>query len=713
LVGRKLGKYKITALLGQGGMATVYKGYQEDIDRNVAIKVLPPHPGLDQQFIERFRLEARTIARLQHPHILPLYDYGVEDDILYLVMAYIEGGSLNKRIGREPMELGEIERILRQVAMALDYAHKQGIIHRDIKPDNILLDGEGNALLADFGIVKIAGGESNLTGTGMVGTPAYMAPEQGSGEGITPSADLYSLGIVVYEMLTGKQPFTADTAMQVVIKHMTQPPPSITDEVPQLMPALDRVIQRTLAKQPQDRYQNATEFADAFSRAVHSTESLPDMKMDYRPSPMPASASDSMPIMPTYPTAAPPQNPTIIVRQGTNPLLLLGGFAIIAVLILAVLLLVVNRTPPPPDNRLPDGGTPPPVAINPTALPDQRQNQPPPGKPPPSFGRLSFSTAKSTGDTVTLQVQNLKPLAAGQTYTAWLYNMRAKTYLKLGDLTVDAQGSGVLPPFTDAQARLLPSFFNAVLITRETKKGDKPAGDIAYSGGFPLELMNALEQIFITSPEALTVDAISNAAYGGSSATASPDAFRAGLLVSIRAEARIANQHAGLAQNSTTPGGLHIHAEHTINILMGTKDDYNGDGRGENPGFGIGIPHFVDIIEAQLDKAARAPGSNPRLQSDLEIIRVCLENTRMRARQIVELEKPFLQVTDMQTIAAQTAQATQISQQLLDGADLNGNGQIESFEGECGLEQIKTYGILVGTLNVLEGPLPPAPEGRP
>ena len=282
LVGRNLGMYQITELLGQGGMATVYKGYREDIDRYVAVKVLPPHPGLDHQFIDRFKLEAKTIARLQHPHILPLYDYGVEDDIIYLVMAYVAGGSLANLMDKGPMPLPEIERILRQVAGALDYAHRQGVVHRDIKPDNILMDKEGNVLLADFGIVKIVAGDGDgktnpaLTQTGgLVGTPSYMAPEQGSGQAnITTRADLYSLGVVIYEMLTGEQPYIADTPMQVVIKHITEPVPNPRSVNQNLSAEMENVIQRILAKKPDDRYASATEFADDFARATRGEELL-------------------------------------------------------------------------------------------------------------------------------------------------------------------------------------------------------------------------------------------------------------------------------------------------------------------------------------------------------------------------------------------------------------------------------------------------------
>lgn len=176
LVGQTLGKYRIVALLGHGGMATVYQGLQPGVDRTVAIKVLPPHPGQNDDFVARFRLEARTIARLQHPHILPLYDYGDENGVLYLVMPYVGGGSLAGRIARGPLPVEDVVTYTRQIGGALDYAHRQGVIHRDLKPENVLLDGEGHALLADFGIAKLLEGSpaaGALTATGgLIGTPA-------------------------------------------------------------------------------------------------------------------------------------------------------------------------------------------------------------------------------------------------------------------------------------------------------------------------------------------------------------------------------------------------------------------------------------------------------------------------------------------------------------------------------------------------------------
>lgn len=706
LVGRKLGTYQIVELLGQGGMATVYKGYREDIDRYVAIKVLPPHPGLDQNFIDRFKLEAKTIARLQHPHILPLYDYGVEDDILYLVMAYVAGGSLSNRIDAGRLMQAEIETLLRQMAGALDYAHRQGVIHRDIKPDNILLDKEGNALLADFGIVKLSeGGQSRLTVTGgLVGTPAYMSPEQGRGEEVTGSADIYSLGVVIYEMLTGKQPYSADTPMQIVLKHIMDPVPHVRDAAEDLPAALDPVMQRVLAKEPNNRYKTAMEFADDFTRAVHSNESIAGMKLDFQPTPDPTTTSGKVPSttlqLPATPASAP--QPTIIMQQpSTNPLLLLGGFAIIAVLLVVIVLIVVN-------NNSNSGATTETlatatvVALNPTEAPVVQTE--PTGTAVPTFGRLSFSTTDKLGDTVTLQVQNLAPAGSGQVYAAWLRNTQDDSELKLGELTVDALGNGVLPPYIDADGRPLPAFFNSVILTREKSGAETATGEAVYSASLPTEVATALYQIFIASDDGIEVARLSSNLY---SAPQGVGGEKAGLLASVLGEADKAKQHAGLAQLATTDfpsvGGMHTHNEHTINISLGTQDDYTGEGRGENPGFGIGIPHFVDLMESQLNAAASAPGSTNALQGALEIIRVCLENTRQRVDQLVELEKQMLAAPDIDDAVKQTAKDSALmGAQLLDGLDSNGNGQVEPYEGECGLQQIQTYGILVSSMNLVE-----------
>ncbi|MCB9449939.1 MAG: protein kinase [Anaerolineaceae bacterium] len=678
LIGRTLGKYEIIELLGRGGMATVYKGRQADIDRFVAVKVLPPHPGQDPQFIERFQLEARTIARLQHPHILPLYDYGVQDDILYLVVAFISGGTLEDHIKEGPMPLKQIETLLRQIASAMDYAHRQNIIHRDIKPGNILLDGEGHALLADFGIVKIAGGDSRLTNTGgLVGTPAYMAPEQGTGVAVTPSVDIYALGAVVYEMITGEQPYLGDTPMQVVLKHINDPVPTLRQMQEELPPAIDRVIQRAMAKKPANRYQTAMEFAEDFSRAIQA-EGQPTYNYAI-PSPEPtAHMPQPVSATQTRPSES-PDSQTIIMQQSVNPLVLLGGFAIIAVLIVAVVLLLVTNQN--------EQGVVVETAVENTqvasTLPTRAVVEP---TTAPTFGRLSFSSMGGAGDTLTLQVQNLTPPGAGQVYAAWLVNTADGSILSLGELVVDSLGSGVLPPFVDPEERALPTLYNALLVTLQDDMSTEPNGTIAYSGYLPIELGPALREILIASEDGIS---------SGS------------LLDGALTEAGFAAQHASLAQRASNLGGLQTHSEHTLNILYGTETDYNGDGRGENPGRKIGIPHFLDLINAQLDAVAHAPDTARDVQSNLELIRVCVENTRQRIDEIKGLEEVILAATDQAAVATQAEDAVRLAAELTTGADVNENGQIEPFEGECGLDQINTYGVLVSAIQLQQGDLRP------
>ncbi len=712
LVGRKLGMYQITELLGQGGMATVYKGYREDIDRYVAVKVLPPHPGLDHQFIDRFRLEAKTIARLQHPHILPLYDYGVEDDIIYLVMAFVAGGSLADMMDKGKVPLSEIDRILRQVAGALDYAHRQGVIHRDIKPDNILLDKEGNVLLADFGIVKIVSGESDnntnpaLTQTGgLVGTPAYMAPEQGSGQSnITARADLYSLGVVVYEMLTGEPPYTADTPMQVVIKHITEPVPNPRNVNQDLTPEMQNVIQRALAKRPDDRYETVTEFAEDFARAIRGEELLTQIPLS-RSSPQMPSPNQTLEITNgptptaylTPPPASTPQ-PTMIVQQGTNPLVLLGGFAIIAVLLVVVVLVVINRTP---------AALPPATVEAAETTPDSPTQVAVVVTQAPIFGSLNFSTKNSTGDTVTLQVQNLNLPGADETYVAWLKNTVTNKTLKLGQLTLNALGNGVLPPYSDMAQRTLPTLYNAVIVTREKKSaiGQQPVGEVAYSGSVPTAVMDALAAIYVTAPDGITTAALANTTYAGNAGSASDDSPLAGLLRSAMAEGGIGQQHAGLAQIATTVGGMHIHNEHTINIFMGTEVDYDGDGRGNNPGFKKGVPLYLDDIEMVLNSAATATGGSDALHGNLESVRICVANARKWVGQIVDLEKQMLKFDSVEAAVKAADQSTTLAAALMNGVDANGSGQVDPYEDECGLSQIESYGLLAGSITLQQGSL--------
>lgn len=251
--------YQVETALGSGGFAVVYLVRDLHLKRRLAVKVLSPDLITSRTVLERFRREAETVAQLSHPHIVPLHFIGQKDDLLYLVMECIDGGSLADRIEKEGrLPPPEVSRILREVASALEHAHKRGVIHRDIKPHNVLIEPDtGRTLVTDFGIARTAEGGS-LTATGMlIGTPAYLSPEQVAGEGGDHRADIYALGVVAYEMLTGQAPFTGPTPTAVLMKRLGEPPPALAKVRPEAPERLRDVIEGMLASDPGQRFQSA------------------------------------------------------------------------------------------------------------------------------------------------------------------------------------------------------------------------------------------------------------------------------------------------------------------------------------------------------------------------------------------------------------------------------------------------------------------------
>ncbi len=318
--GQMIGEYEVIELIGSGGMANVYRAWQAKMEREVAIKVLPTYFMQDDTFIERFNREARVIARLEHPSILPVYDFGQFADQPYIVMRYVPGVALLECIKAHPggMPLGEIQNIVDQMANALDFAHRRGIIHRDFKPSNVLIDVEGNAYLADFGIAKVTGSTLELTGSGIVGTPGYIAPEMTRKGGMTSLVDVYALGVTLFEMLTGQRPYEADTPMGTLVAHATEPIPDIREYRPDLPAGIETVIEQAMAKDPAQRYQTARALADDLRAGLAGAYDFDDgLTIDIGKPAAPAPA----------PVPAPPRPSTS--RRATTP--------------------AAPRTPPPAD----------------------------------------------------------------------------------------------------------------------------------------------------------------------------------------------------------------------------------------------------------------------------------------------------------------------------------------------------------------------------
>jgi len=297
--GSASGPYRVVAPLGRGGMAAVYRAHDPALDRDVALKVLPAEFLHDPAFAARFKQEAQVAAKLEHPHIVPVHAFGIEQGRPWMAMRRLAGGSLAERVRRGPLPPREAAEALRGVADALDYAHARGIVHRDVKPANVLLDEAGRAYLADFGIARMLEGSPVVTATGLIqGSPTYMAPEQAMGTKVDRLADVYSIGVMAFECLTGRAPYTGTTPVAILMKHVQEPVPEPAPA--ELAPALAAVVRRCLAKAPADRWPSAGAFAAALEQAAAGLT--------------PAAGSGALPTLTVPPTPIPG-----LTRVSTRP----------------------------------------------------------------------------------------------------------------------------------------------------------------------------------------------------------------------------------------------------------------------------------------------------------------------------------------------------------------------------------------------------------
>src|SRR5215510_9512437 len=284
LSGKTLGQYQIIKSIGQGGMAKIYLAYQPSVKREVAIKVLASDLQENASFVNRFAKEVEVIAHLQHPQIIPVYDFCKQDDELYIVMAYMRGATLAERIDNAPKGLPDEEtiRLIDLICEGLDYAHSKGIVHRDLKPNNILMDENDHPYIADFGLAKLSEEKLELTNTMMTGTAAYMAPEIAQSGKSTKRADIYALGIILFEMLTGRLPFQGETPYKMLSAHINKPVPNIREFRRDLPQAVQPVLEKALAKNPVNRFDTAGQMVTEFKSAV-STSSQKRLKIGWWP----------------------------------------------------------------------------------------------------------------------------------------------------------------------------------------------------------------------------------------------------------------------------------------------------------------------------------------------------------------------------------------------------------------------------------------------
>jgi serine/threonine protein kinase/DNA-binding beta-propeller fold protein YncE len=351
--GENVGPYRIIEQLGQGGMATVFKAYHAGLDRFVAIKVMHPAFKQDPTFLARFQREARVVAKLEHPNIVPIYDYAEHNGNPYLVMKFIEGETLKARLSRGPLTRGEGLRIVDAVGKALGYAHTRGILHRDIKPSNILLCPDGAIYLADFGLARIAeSGESTLSNEMLLGTPHYISPEQARGErNLDAGTDIYSFGVVLYEMVVGRVPFNADTPFSIIHDHIYTPLPLPQKINPKVPDSVQRILLKALAKERADRYATVDELAASFLKAVSGPATPRADLADTLVGGPPAEAAAAADVRPGAmssggtppPVALPKERPPGEPKSGRKWPWVVGGVALVALCLVLLVAVARNR----------------------------------------------------------------------------------------------------------------------------------------------------------------------------------------------------------------------------------------------------------------------------------------------------------------------------------------------------------------------------------
>ncbi len=316
LIGKQIGGCEILGIVGHGGMATVYRAQQVSMNRTVAIKVLPRQYMNDDTYLQRFHREVEIVARLEHRNIVPVHDYGEYEGQPYIVMRYMPAGSVDDLLLNGPIDVDKILSLIEQIAPALDYAHAKNVLHRDLKPSNVLMDDGGGAFLTDFGIARILGEQNlpSITTQGVVGTPSYMSPEQAQGQPLDNRSDVYALGVMLFEMATGRRPFLSDTPYGVAVMQVTTPPPSPRAINPTLSIPFEQVVFKALKKQKEERYSNAATLAEALRRALDPPASSVHDTQPGIPKP-----TKPVPIRQNQPVQSPPQPQIMPVAPAYTP----------------------------------------------------------------------------------------------------------------------------------------------------------------------------------------------------------------------------------------------------------------------------------------------------------------------------------------------------------------------------------------------------------
>jgi serine/threonine protein kinase len=662
-IGKTLGRVHIESLLARGGMAEVYIGTHTTLQRKVAVKILRNYYTDDMRLRphERFELEARSVARLRHPNIVQVFDFDTIEDQPYLVMEYIPGPSLSKYLSAlhtrgDRLGLPLISRLLTQIAAALQYAHERGVIHRDVKPGNILLASRSiqvvpgetlpldlEPVLTDFGLVRLMNA-SRQTASGLItGTPAYMSPEQAMGETTDGRTDIYSLGIVLYEMLSGKVPFDAESTMSILLKHIKEVPAPI----PGLSPTLQSVLDRALAKDPNDRFQEPKDFAAAFNNALENTSQASTLVAIPQ-------AFDAVKVN----QAASPRRQT---NRAWMPAVLAGGLVVLA----AAALLLNGRF----QATALETPTLSPVSVSDTPI----------LQIPVTFGttaNLHFQDGDAVLNRAILSAQAMPKPPSNSQYKVWLVNGQDR--LPLGILQVNGNGKGELT-FDDAQDRNLLEYYQQVEITIEPNASSDPNSStaVAYSYALPDAGIAYLRRLMVSFP-----------------GIPEPGALIQGLTRNAKFLDTVGRDMLIEYENGNA-AGTRRGAESMMNILVGNQSpdhkDWNGDGQATDPSDGYGFflngnnLGYIQAVYSYADYSVNSPGASRNMIVNGENVKVCSENLARWAPELRNHISTILNAGNLSEMAQEIQQSAELADQMLNGVDKNEDGEIQPIADECGI----------------------------
>lgn len=671
-------------------MAEVYKGTHA-VYGQVAIKVMRGLLERDSEQLQRFQREAEVVTDLKHPNIVQMFDYTVEDETPCLVMEFVQGPSLAAYMKtlheqKQRMPIGTVAILLKSIASALDYAHSKGLVHRDIKPANVLLRSPSEEIhinnplpldvepvLTDFGLVRLLDSTMHTTTGSVSGTPAYMSPEQSRGEKVDKRTDIYSLAIMLYEMLAGSVPFQADTTFGMLMKHINEPPPPI----PGIAEDLQALLDRALAKDPSLRYDSAGELASEFMTIFNGQTISPGTLHIAQLARQAAAESNKPRIVAEKPS-------TRWIRIGIEASVVIG---------LALLLVQFLR---PATN----GVTPTPTAVDPN-LP---------------VGRMRFSDFNNVMDRVNVSLINISLPPSGAHYEGWLRNMDSGTIRNIGSVRFNTSNTGELI-FIDPNQQNLLGIFDEVIVTIEQDNSTvlQPSEEIAFSSKFPQQALAQVRGVLVANPE--TPDQLAPMQglyyYSGSYITGA-----------ISGDPLIPD-FVGLveAYQNGDEETVRKRTEEIINLIVGELSeqyqDYDGDGNFDNnDGDGYGsLPNgsqdgYLQLTALAIKNAANSEDSTPNLRQYSDNIQVCIQNMDDWINQLLPLA---LQLNEMPFGSEMEPVITEISMlgdKLLKGIDANESGLVEPIPGECGVSKAYEYGLYMVDMPLYIGADKVPPSGK-